>query len=87
LSDADFWGLTAREFVRLMDRLGLKIERENYNTALIISAIYNTVRDPKKKNKPFEPKDFLPKPKQNLLGQAEMLTELYGGTDSRKAVD
>jgi hypothetical protein len=87
LSDADFWWLSARDFVRLMNRYEIKIDRNNYNTALIISAIYNTVRDPKKKSKPFEPKDFLPKPKQDLLKQAEMLTKLYGGKDSRKAVD
>ena len=71
----------------LAKRHEIKLERDNYNIALIMAAIYNTVRNPKKQKKPFEPKDFLPQPKQDLIKQVEILTEMLGGKDSRKAVD
>ena len=71
----------------LAKRHGLELEREQYNVAIILSAIYNTVRDPKRKSKPFVPEDFLPKkPKtaNDLINQAKVITGMFG---SRKAVD
>jgi len=71
----------------LTKRHGLQVEREQYNVAVIISAIYNTVRDPKKKSKPFMPEDFLPKkPKttDDLINEVKAITGMFGG---RKAVD
>jgi hypothetical protein len=76
--------------MRLMKRFGEKVKRDSYNTAVIISAIYNTVRDSKKQKKPYTPEDFLPKKKRTakeLLNQATAINELFGGGDSRKAVE
>ena len=82
--------MTARDFMRLVKRFEAKVERDSYNVAIIISAIYNTVRNEKKRKKPYTPEDFLPKKKKtqkDLLNQAESLNEMFGGVDSRKAVD
>ena len=90
MSDADFWGLSARDFMRLVKRFEAKIERDSYNVAIIISAIYNTVRNEKKRSNPYTPEDFLPKKKktqQELLNQAKSLNEMFSGMDSRKAVE
>ena len=76
--------------MRLVKRFEAKVERDSYNVAIIISAIYNTVRNEKKRKKPYTPEDFLPKKQKtqkDLLNQAESLNDMFGGTDSRKAVD
>jgi len=86
----EFWRLTVGEFLDVVEGFNKRREYDRYNVAVIIAAIYNTIRNPKKQKEPFKPEDFLPKKKKtqkDLIKQAEMLTELYGGTDSRKAVD
>ena len=90
LMPEEFWRLTIGEFLGIVDGFNKRREYDRYNVAVILAAIYNTIRNPKKQKEPFKPEDFLPKKKtkqKDLLKQAESLNEIFGGTDSRKAVD
>lgn len=40
-------------------------QEDEYRSSLIASVIANTARNPKKRRKPFEPKDFMRKEKMN----------------------
>jgi len=86
----EFWRLTVGEFLDILEGYNKRREYERYNVATILAAIYNTIRTTKKKKEPYQPEDFLPKKvktQKDLLEQAESLNEMFGGTDSRKAVD
>ena len=86
----EFWCLTVGEFLDILEGFNKRRKHELYNVAAIIAAIYNTVRDAKKHKEPYKPEDFLPKRKQtqkDLMDQVAALNVMFGGTDSRKAVD
>jgi hypothetical protein len=82
LTDAQFWRLSLRQYVGLLERHVAERERQEYRAAFIVSAIYNTVRDSKKQTQPYKPEDFMPKKRtkkkeaQSPDQQVDMLTML-----------
>jgi len=58
-----------------------------YQTGMIASTVANSVRDPKKKKKPYSPSDFMPIVSSNeeqdntekMLMFARVITEVLGG--------
>ncbi len=64
LSEVEIKNILPAEFGALVDRWNAEQERLNFRAAFIVSAIYNTIRDPKKKSKPFAPEDFIGKQQQ-----------------------
>lgn len=66
-------------------------ERADWRAALIACLIANTHRNPKKRRRPYEPKDFMPRfdaptePQnwQTQLQIAEIFTAALGGRDLR----
>ena len=82
----DAWRLTLSEFNILAEHTGNKEWAQYYRAAMIVAAIYNVNRDPKKRKEPFTPDDILGKPKGNdMLETAKTLTEFYGGEVSSGA--
>ena len=74
------WRLTIPDIHALTKKMVENERRENYRAAMIVAAIYNVNRDPKKRNKPFTPEEILgEKKKTNMRETAKMLTELHGG--------
>ena len=61
LSEGDFWALTLKELDALSERRKDGQEWLDYRAALICTVMSNAWRDTKKKSKPFEPGDFMPK--------------------------
>lgn len=69
-------------------------ERDDLRAALVAAVIANVNRDPKKRRKPYEVSDFMPKfdrgpePERKsdgeLLARVEMLNAVFGGVDKRK---
>ena len=50
---------------------------------MVVAAIYNVNRDPKKRKNPFTPEEILGEKKKKAdVETAKMLTEFYGGTVS-----
>lgn len=80
--------------VALMRRWQAEQERQDYRAGMITSAIYNTIRDAKKRPQPFDPQDFMPervaKPKakpmtaEATLAFFEQLNRALGGVDLRE---
>ncbi len=61
------------------------MERQNYITANIMAAIYNTQFKTKRK-KPYTAEDFLrsePEGKQGMVETIEALNAMFGGIDKR----
>ena len=55
--------MSSREFAEWMAFGTLEpwgFESDNWRAALIAAMVANTVRDPKKKRKPYQPEDFMP---------------------------
>ncbi len=84
LSDEGFWGITLRQFMLLLDRRNAQIKREDRNLAEVLAAIYNTVRDPKKR--PLTGKDFMPSEKrrkvqtpEEMLSVVKAMHRAFGG--------
>ena len=69
-------------------------ERADLRNAIVASTIANAYRDPKRRSRPFEPKEFMPefdrveKPSRQewreQLSIAETLNKVFGGKDVRK---
>lgn len=67
-------------------------ERADLRAGIIASTIANANRNPKKRSKPFTPKDFMPKfgERQKVQSQEEMIeiarqiTLAFGGQDLRE---
>ena len=89
-----FWRLTPQEYVALDKRHKLEQERRDFRAALVCSVLANVNRDPKRKPKPYTPKDFMPEygggslskrqtPKE-MLAVFEMICAMQGGKDLRK---
>ena len=86
LSPDEAWRLTLPDLYALSNYNGKKEYANYYRAAMIIAAIYNVNRDPKKRKEPFTPDDILGKPKGNdMLETAMTLTEFYGGEVSSGA--
>ena len=54
----------------------------NYRAAMVVAAIYNVNRDPKKRKKPYTPEEILGEKKQtsgDMLEMAKSLTVIHGG--------
>ena len=89
LSEEEFWGLTYKEFNALSERCKTSHDWLNYRAALICSVLANTVRDPKKKSKPYTPQDFMPEEKRTrpskkqsakqMLRTVKILNAAHGG--------
>ena len=85
LSEVEFWNLTLKELNALIERCNSNDDRQNYRTALLCSVIANTVRNRKKKARPFTPEDFLPNKRhgaqtvEQMLAQAKANNAILGG--------
>ena len=85
LTEDEFWGLTLKEFNALIERHRNNHDWLNYRTALICAILANTVRDPKKKIRPFTPEDFMPKKEtkqqttEQIFATVQMLNTVFGG--------
>lgn len=81
----DFWDLTLKEFNALIGRHKSNQEWLNYRAALICAVLANTVRDPKRKARPFVPDDFMPGSKsrkqtaKQMFAQVKAINALLGG--------
>jgi hypothetical protein len=71
----EWWRLTPREFGDMVEGYVAAERRRDYRAAVVVSAIYNTVRDPRKRRRPFTPEDFLrgEKPARRVQAPEEML--------------
>ncbi len=93
LSDEEFWSLTLAEYDALVKRLQVKCKQDDARVAMICCILANVNRDPKKRSKPYEIKDFMPKygdseqgqsePQswQNMHAVARMLNRAFGGVE------
>jgi len=86
LSEAEYSDLTLAQFSALSEEHRRSQERQDFRAALICSVIANVNRDPKKRSKPYQPKDFMPGQKQTKKQSAQQMFEtvkalnkLYGG--------
>ncbi len=88
LTEDEFWELTMRELNALSERHEESHEWLNYRAALICSVLANTVRDPKRKTRPFVPDDFMPKTERRVQTTSQMLTTVrmlntaFGGSEN-----
>lgn len=76
------WRLTIPDLNVLSKRLTDSEYRMNYRAAMVVAAIYNVNRDPKKRKKPYTPEEILGKGKQetsDMLSMAKRLTEAHDG--------
>ena len=66
----------------LAEEAGEIEQRLNYRAAMVVAAIYNVNRDPKKRKKPYTPEEILGIKKQrtgDMKAQAEAITGYLGG--------
>ena len=65
--------------------LGNKEYRNNYRAAMVVSAIYNVNRDPKKRKKPYTPDEILgvkkDEQKRDMLETAKQWVAVKEGED------
>lgn len=65
-------------------------ERDDLRAGIVASTVANTARDPRKRPRPFRPRDFMPdfgRPEQTWQEQlqlVEMFNRAFGGRDLRK---
>lgn len=64
ITDEEFWSLTPRTLLLLLDRRHEAMEYQLYGHALTCSVLANVNRDPDKRDDPFTPRDFLPSLKE-----------------------
>lgn len=69
-------------------------ERADLRAAIVASTVANTARDPKKRARPWTPRDFMPRfdqpaeqDWQEQLAIVEMLNAAFGGRDVRDDAD
>jgi hypothetical protein len=60
LSDKEFWHLTLAQFDALVSQYLQEQENLDFRAALVCAVLANIHRDPKKRQRPFEAKDFMP---------------------------
>src|SRR5690554_1412819 len=64
--------MSSRELTEWMAFFSLEpwgAEVEDWRAGLIASTIANSYRDPKRRRKPYEPKDFMPKREPLMVGE------------------
>ncbi len=77
-----------KELNALMGRQEMNHDWLNYRGALICAVLANTVRDPKRKIRPFVPDDFMPKQKgrqqtaEQIYATVQLLNTALGGSIS-----
>lgn len=86
LTPEDAWRLTIPEYGALLNRLNESERRQNYRAAMVVSAIFNVNRDPKKRKKPYTPEEILGEKEhsqeqtpEGLALQARKITGQLGG--------
>lgn len=75
LSDSEFWGLTLKQYNALIERYIIEQENNDLRSALICSLLANIHRDIKKRQKPYEPKDFMPQRRPRKLKTDEQMRD------------
>jgi hypothetical protein len=77
------WRLTILDIHVLMKRFKDDERRKNYRAAMIVAAIFNVNRNPKKQKNPYTPEEILGEKKEkkdnDMLQTAKSLTKLFGG--------
>ena len=74
-----------KELNALIGRQEMNHDWLNYRVALICAVLANTVRDPKKKIRPFVPDDFMPKRElkrqtaEQIFATIQLLNTALGG--------
>ena len=80
-----FWDLTVSQFILLSKRWENNEYRNNYRAAMVVSAIYNVNRDPKKRKKPYTPDEILgvkkEEEKRDMLETAKQWVAVKEGED------
>lgn len=91
LTPHEAWRLTIPEYGALMEQLNSQERRQNYRAAMVVSAIFNVNRDPKKRKNPFTPEEILGEKGQSkeqtpegLLNKAKMITAQFGSGKVKK---
>jgi len=64
LTTEQFWGCTLKEFEKKIEAFKALEKKQDFRTAQICAIIANVNRDSKKKRRPYQPKDFMPKEKE-----------------------
>lgn len=60
LSEDEFWDLTFDQFNALVERYIQEQENQDLRMAMICSLLANIYRNTKKRQRPYEPKEFMP---------------------------
>ena len=71
LGEEEFWHLTPRQYVALLERHEGAMEWEDYRTGIIAATIANMLQGKKGKN--LKPEDFMPTRKRKKQTPEEML--------------
>lgn len=80
--------MTVREVSMHMDGYRHREERLDFRAALIAAMIANANRDPKKRRKPYQPQDFMPRYERKAqtweqqLRVVRALNAAFGGADT-----
>ena len=77
LTDAEFWSMTPAQFYALGKRFDSDTKHQDLGFGIVSSVVANCNRDPKKKKKPFEPSDFMPKYEEEVKKSAEDLHDYW----------
>lgn len=85
LTPEDAWRLTIPEYGALLNKLNESERRQNYRAAMVVSAIFNVNRDPKKRKNPYTPEEILgekgrsrEQTPEGLLTKAKLITGQLG---------
>ena len=85
---ADFWSLTLAEWQQMLEGWKLRRDMDAARTGLLCAVMANCHRDPKKRPRPFTPKDFMPRqgaqkqtPEQ-MLAAVKAWNGMMGGAES-----
>lgn len=71
LSDGDFWALTLRRLMALIDRRKAQIQIEDRRAGTIVAMMYNLKRDAKKDPKGWTWQDVFPEHKEAPRAQTD----------------
>ena len=77
LGEDEFWELTLRELMALMERFEAAVDWMNYRSSIICAVIANAFRDTKKRRKAFTPWDFIPAIGEESERQEQTPTEMF----------
>lgn len=79
LTEEQFWRLTFRQFHALSKRADVELVRWDYHFGVVAATVANGYRNPKKRKKAFEPKDFVPdrKPRRRIRKTPKALLDYW----------